>query len=415
MLRLADELDEPISRDQARAHFTASAFVDRRGLARVCLVEHAKLGRLLQPGGHIEPRRLARGGRAARGGRGDGARARLPPGRAAAVRPRHPRDPRAAGRAGALPPRPALPARRTAASRARAPRGTRSAKRVTARSRASPRRPRCTACRSTVKTHGAATTPTDRDDLTYRLSMLSFFDNKRLSPRSVMTATRASRAVGVASVLLSLALAISVAFGAFLILNAAAARYRTATCSSARPYRCDCGSRRSGSCCRRALHDGWSSRRSSWNARSCTRAPEHSDAARAAHTASGRAFSPESNVGSVRLGIPFGSGTVSRLRAIAGVLIIGGPLAEAVNEGLRTALFSRLSEAQQSGVGTAGYTIPGNVILAGLGALVLAEVFAHGVSLRETSRRPSQVASGRSIASSSARQLVVNEWDTPRS
>ena len=55
MLRLAGELEEPTSRDQPRAHFTASAFVIDADCARVCLVEHEKLGRLLQPGGHIEP------------------------------------------------------------------------------------------------------------------------------------------------------------------------------------------------------------------------------------------------------------------------------------------------------------------------------------------------------------------------
>jgi 8-oxo-dGTP pyrophosphatase MutT (NUDIX family) len=55
MLRLAEELERPTSRDQARAHFTASAFVVDEEGARACLVQHAKLGRLLQPGGHIEP------------------------------------------------------------------------------------------------------------------------------------------------------------------------------------------------------------------------------------------------------------------------------------------------------------------------------------------------------------------------
>ena len=55
MLLLAAELGAPTSRKQARAHFTASAFVIDAECARVCLVEHAKLGRLLQPGGHIEP------------------------------------------------------------------------------------------------------------------------------------------------------------------------------------------------------------------------------------------------------------------------------------------------------------------------------------------------------------------------
>jgi 8-oxo-dGTP pyrophosphatase MutT (NUDIX family) len=55
MLRLADELESPTSRDEPRAHFTASAFVVDETGTRVCLVTHAKLGRLLQPGGHVEP------------------------------------------------------------------------------------------------------------------------------------------------------------------------------------------------------------------------------------------------------------------------------------------------------------------------------------------------------------------------
>jgi 8-oxo-dGTP pyrophosphatase MutT (NUDIX family) len=54
MLRLADELEQPLSRSQPRAHFTASAFVVDDRLELTCLVAHAKLGRLLQPGGHIE-------------------------------------------------------------------------------------------------------------------------------------------------------------------------------------------------------------------------------------------------------------------------------------------------------------------------------------------------------------------------
>jgi 8-oxo-dGTP pyrophosphatase MutT (NUDIX family) len=55
MLRLAAELEEPTSREQERAHFTASAFVVDAECARTCLVTHAKLDRILQPGGHIEP------------------------------------------------------------------------------------------------------------------------------------------------------------------------------------------------------------------------------------------------------------------------------------------------------------------------------------------------------------------------
>ena len=55
MLRLAAELERPTSREQERAHFTASAFVVDEAHERACLVAHAKLGRLLQPGGHVEP------------------------------------------------------------------------------------------------------------------------------------------------------------------------------------------------------------------------------------------------------------------------------------------------------------------------------------------------------------------------
>jgi 8-oxo-dGTP pyrophosphatase MutT (NUDIX family) len=54
MLRLVDELGDPLSRREPSAHFTASAFVVDATGSRTCLVEHAKLGRLLQPGGHIE-------------------------------------------------------------------------------------------------------------------------------------------------------------------------------------------------------------------------------------------------------------------------------------------------------------------------------------------------------------------------
>ena len=54
MLRLADELEQPLSRRQLRAHFTASALVVDDLGELTCLVTHAKLGRVLQPGGHIE-------------------------------------------------------------------------------------------------------------------------------------------------------------------------------------------------------------------------------------------------------------------------------------------------------------------------------------------------------------------------
>jgi 8-oxo-dGTP pyrophosphatase MutT (NUDIX family) len=54
MLRLAAELADPLSRAEGSAHFTASALVVDETGGRTCLVEHVKLGRLLQPGGHVE-------------------------------------------------------------------------------------------------------------------------------------------------------------------------------------------------------------------------------------------------------------------------------------------------------------------------------------------------------------------------
>ena len=54
MVRLAQELAEPLSRTEPSAHFTASAFVVDENCARTCLVQHIKLNRLLQPGGHVE-------------------------------------------------------------------------------------------------------------------------------------------------------------------------------------------------------------------------------------------------------------------------------------------------------------------------------------------------------------------------
>jgi 8-oxo-dGTP pyrophosphatase MutT (NUDIX family) len=55
MLRFAADLAEPFSRAQEKAHFTASAVVVDAAGRRTCLIDHVKLGRRLQPGGHIEP------------------------------------------------------------------------------------------------------------------------------------------------------------------------------------------------------------------------------------------------------------------------------------------------------------------------------------------------------------------------
>ena len=55
MRELAETLPEPLSRDQQGAHFTASALVVDPSRLRTALVRHRKLGRWLQPGGHVEP------------------------------------------------------------------------------------------------------------------------------------------------------------------------------------------------------------------------------------------------------------------------------------------------------------------------------------------------------------------------
>jgi RimJ/RimL family protein N-acetyltransferase/8-oxo-dGTP pyrophosphatase MutT (NUDIX family) len=55
MLGYARFLEDPFSRAQETAHFTASAVVVSPDGERVCLVHHAKLERWLQPGGHSDP------------------------------------------------------------------------------------------------------------------------------------------------------------------------------------------------------------------------------------------------------------------------------------------------------------------------------------------------------------------------
>lgn len=51
----AVSLEQPFSRDQPQAHFTASAIVVDAPGARTLLVHHRKSGSWFQPGGHFEP------------------------------------------------------------------------------------------------------------------------------------------------------------------------------------------------------------------------------------------------------------------------------------------------------------------------------------------------------------------------
>ena len=73
----AETLEQPFSREQPEAHFTASAIVVDEAGERTLLVHHRKSGSWFQPGGHFEPGDALGGrGRAARGARGDRARRR---------------------------------------------------------------------------------------------------------------------------------------------------------------------------------------------------------------------------------------------------------------------------------------------------------------------------------------------------
>ncbi len=89
---------------------------------------------------------------------------------------------------------------------------------------------------------------------------------------------------------------------------------------------------------------------------------------------------------SVTEGDPFGAPNVQRLRRLGFLLVAGGPAVEVLNTLLREALFNSLPPHPAVDIGMAGYNLPGTAILAGLGAFILAEVFAHGVRCARTSR-----------------------------
>ena len=86
---------------------------------------------------------------------------------------------------------------------------------------------------------------------------------------------------------------------------------------------------------------------------------------------------------SVREGDPFHAANVRRLRGIGFVLALGGPVVEIFNSSVRQQLWESLPPRPYGDIGTAGFGLPGNLVLAGLGAFILAEVFAHGLRLRE--------------------------------
>jgi len=92
---------------------------------------------------------------------------------------------------------------------------------------------------------------------------------------------------------------------------------------------------------------------------------------------------------SVRDGDPFGRENVRRLRAIGVLLIIGVLAVQAADSVFQNALadpyvsIPTSSTDSLDGLRPAGNDFPAIPLLCGLGAFVLAQVFAHGAALRE--------------------------------
>src|SRR5205085_6714588 len=85
----------------------------------------------------------------------------------------------------------------------------------------------------------------------------------------------------------------------------------------------------------------------------------------------------------VLAGDPFGARNVRRLRRLGLLLVVGAPVVALLDWTLRQALYNDLPLSRLSGLGVKGFGLPGGALLAGLGAFVLAEVFAYGLRLRE--------------------------------
>lgn len=88
-------------------------------------------------------------------------------------------------------------------------------------------------------------------------------------------------------------------------------------------------------------------------------------------------------LGTVVAGDPFGTANVKRLRWIGCLLVVGAPVVELLNSVLHGALLNDLPPAQTSDLLTSGFRLPTGAMIGGLGAFILAEVFAYGVQLRE--------------------------------
>jgi hypothetical protein len=82
-------------------------------------------------------------------------------------------------------------------------------------------------------------------------------------------------------------------------------------------------------------------------------------------------------------GDPFGAPNVARLRRLGFLLVVVAPLLELFNSALRSSLFNALPMERYGDVSVAGFSLPAGAMLGGLGAFILAEVFAYGMRLRE--------------------------------
>src|SRR3954453_22297947 len=87
--------------------------------------------------------------------------------------------------------------------------------------------------------------------------------------------------------------------------------------------------------------------------------------------------------GSVREGDPFVRLNVQRLRSLGSLLVGGGLIVAVVEWAIRNSLANTLPANLLGGLTSEGFRFPFPWLLAGLGAFILAEVFAYGVSLRE--------------------------------
>jgi hypothetical protein len=89
-------------------------------------------------------------------------------------------------------------------------------------------------------------------------------------------------------------------------------------------------------------------------------------------------------VWSVRQGSPFDPRNVRRLRSIGFVVLFGVPVVNLIDHALATHLTNSINSGYWDAFAPGlALNWPGWSIFGGLGAFVLAEVFAHGIRLRE--------------------------------